>query len=50
MTFTVNRVGALSRKRAIMSEQTVLEVLKSRLAGEKNVSIRRALRQKIKLF
>jgi hypothetical protein len=50
MSFTVSKVGRISRKRFVSSEETVLEVLHARLKGEKDVSIRRYLRQKIKLF
>jgi hypothetical protein len=31
-----------------MTEQTLVDVLKARLKGEKNVSVRRYIRQKIK--
>ena len=44
----LQKVGNLSRKRFIAGEQTLLDVLKARLKGEKNVSVRRYIRQKIK--
>ncbi len=50
MTFTLGKVGRIYRKRFVATEETVLDVLKARLKGEKNVSVRRHLRQKLKLF
>lgn len=48
--FTCGKVGRISRKKFIATEETVIDVLKARLKGEKNVSVRRHLRQKLKEF
>jgi len=44
------KVGRISRKRFVMTEETLLDVLRQKLKGEKDVSIRRFIRQKIKQF
>jgi len=46
----LQRVGEISRKRFVMTEETVLDILKLRLQGEKDVSVRRYILQKISLF
>ena len=50
MIFTLGKVGRIYRKRFVATETTVIDVLRARLKGEKNVSIRRAIRQKLKVF
>jgi hypothetical protein len=45
----LQKVGRISRKRFVVSEETLVDILKARLKGEKNVSVRRYIRQKIKL-
>jgi hypothetical protein len=50
MTVTFGKVGRIYRKRFAATEETVMDVLKARLRGEKNVSVRRELRKKLKLF
>lgn len=50
MTFTTGKVGRIYRKRFIATEETAIDVLKARLKGEKDVSIRRYVRQKLKEF
>lgn len=50
MTVTLGKVGRIYRKRFVATEETVLDVLKARLKGEKDVSVRRAIRQKLKNF
>jgi len=44
------QVGGINRKRFIKTEDTVRDILKQRLKGEKNVGVRKHLRQKIELF
>jgi hypothetical protein len=46
----LQRVGEISRKRFVITEETVLDILKLRLKGEKDVSVRRYILQKISLF
>ena len=46
----LQQVGKISRKRFVMTEETVLDILKLRLKGEKDVSVRRYILQKISLF
>gem|GEM_PF-1451582 len=46
----LQRVGEISRKRFVMTEETVLDILKLRLQSEKDVSVRRYILQKISLF
>ncbi len=50
MTVTLCKIGRIYRKRFANTEETVIDVLRKRLAGEKNVSVRRELRKKLKLF
>ena len=46
----LQQVGKISRKRFVMTEETVLDILKLRLKGEEDVSVRRCILQKISLF
>jgi len=46
----VQQVGRITRKRFCTSEETVLDILEQRLRDEKDISVRRYIRQKIKLF
>jgi hypothetical protein len=46
----LQQVGKISRKRFVMTEETVLDILKLRLKGEKDVSVRRYILQKISMF
>jgi hypothetical protein len=46
----LQQVGRITRKRFVITEETVLDVLKQRLKGERDVSIRRYIRQKMNLF
>jgi len=46
----LQQVGRITRKRFYTSEETVLDILEQRLIGEKDISVRRYIRQKIKLF
>jgi len=41
------KVGGITRKRFVITEKTLIDVLKARLKGEKNVSIRKHIRQMI---
>ena len=50
MSFTISKCGRITRKKFVATEETVIDVLKARLKGEKNVSVRRAIRQKLKQF
>jgi hypothetical protein len=50
MSVTLGKVGRFSRKKFIATEETLIDVLEKRLRGEKNVSVRRHIRQKLKLF
>jgi len=49
MSVTLGKVGRIYRKRFVATEETLIDVLEKRLRGEKNVSVRRHLLQKIKL-
>jgi hypothetical protein len=42
------KIGRITRKRFIITEETLIDVLKARLKGEKNVSIRKHIRQMMK--
>ncbi len=44
------QVGRINRKRFTITEKTVLDELNQRLKGEKDVSVRKYIRQKISLF
>jgi hypothetical protein len=46
----LQQVGRITRKRFVITEMTVLDILKQRLKGEKDVSVRQYIRQKIRLF
>jgi len=46
----LQQVGRIDRRRFIITEETVLDELKQRLKGEKDVSVRKYIRQKINLF
>lgn len=46
----LQQVGRITRKRFVITEETVLDVLKQRLKGETDVSIRKYIRQKMNLF
>lgn len=46
----IQKVGRINRKRFVVSEETLVDVLRQRLKGEKNVSVRRYLRAKMKMF
>jgi hypothetical protein len=46
----LQQVGKISRKRFVMTEETVLDILKLRLKGEKDASVRRYILQKISVF
>jgi hypothetical protein len=46
----LQQVGRITRKRFVITEETVLDVLKQRLKGEKDVSIRKYILQKMNLF
>jgi len=48
MTVTLGKVGRITRKRFITSENIYLEVLKERLQDENKGFIRKYIRQKIK--
>jgi hypothetical protein len=50
MITQLQQVGKISRKRFVMTEETVLDILKLRLKCEKDVSVRRYILQKISLF
>ncbi len=50
MSVTLGKVGRIYRKKFVASEETVIDVLRKRLQGEKNVSVRRHILQKLKLF
>jgi hypothetical protein len=50
MITQLQQVGEITRKRFVMTEETVLDILKLRLNGEKDVSVRRYILQKISLF
>jgi hypothetical protein len=50
MIAQLQQVGEITRKRFVMTEETVLDILKLRLNGEKDVSVRRYILQKISLF
>lgn len=50
MSVTLGKVGRIYRKRFIATEETVIDVLRARLKGEKNVSVRRCIRAKLKEF
>ena len=43
-------VGRIERRRFTITEKTVLDELRQRLEGEKDVSVRRYIRLKITLF
>jgi hypothetical protein len=46
----LQQVGRITRKRFVITEETVVDILKQRLKGERNVSVRRYIRQKMNLF
>ena len=46
----LQKVGGITRKRFVAGEEMVVDILKHRLKGERDVSIRRAIRQKLKAF
>jgi hypothetical protein len=46
----LQQVGRITRKRFIITEETVLDILKQRLKGEKDISVRQYIRQKMNLF
>jgi hypothetical protein len=46
----LQQVGRITRKRFVITEETVLDVLKQRLKGERDVSIRKYILQKMNLF
>jgi hypothetical protein len=48
MSVTLGKVGRINRKRFVNTEETLLDVLRQRLKGERDVSVRRFIRQKIK--
>ena len=48
MSVTLGKVGRIYRKRFAATEETLVDVLERRLCGEKNVSVRRYIRQKLK--
>ena len=50
MTVTLGKVGRIYRKKFVATEETVIDVLQKRLRGEKNVSVRRCIRAKLKEF
>lgn len=46
----LQQVGRITRKRFVITEETVVDILRQRLKGEKNVSVRKYIRQKMNLF
>ncbi len=46
----LQQVGDINRKCFVMTEETVLDILKLRLKDEKDVSLRRYILRKISLF
>jgi len=46
----LQQVGRITRKRFVITEETVLDILKQRLKGEKDISVRKYIRQKMNLF
>ena len=46
----LQQVGRITRKRFVITEETVLDILKQRLKGEKDISVRQYIRQKMNLF
>jgi hypothetical protein len=46
----LQQVGEIKRKRFVMTEETVQDILKLRLKGEKDVSVRKYILQKISVF
>jgi hypothetical protein len=46
----LQQVGDINRKRFVMTEETVRDILKLRLKSEKDVNIRRYILRKISLF
>ena len=46
----LQQVGRITRKRFVITEETVVDILRQRLKGERNVSVRRYIRQKMNLF
>jgi hypothetical protein len=46
----LQQVGRITRKRFVITEETVLDILKQRLKGEKDISVRKFIRQKMNLF
>jgi hypothetical protein len=46
----LQQVGKINRKRFVITEETVLDILKLRLKVEKDVSVRRYILRKISLF
>lgn len=46
----LQQVGRITRKRFVITEETVLDILRQRLKGERDVSIRKYIRQKMNLF
>ncbi len=46
----LQQVGRITRKRFVITEETVLDILRQRLKGEKDISVRKFIRQKMNLF
>ena len=46
----LQHVGRINRKRFIITEETVLDILKQRLKSEKDIRVRQYIRQKINWF
>jgi len=46
----LQQVGRITRKRFVITEETVLDILKQRLKGEKDISVRKFNRKKMNLF
>jgi len=46
----LQQVGRITRKRFVITEETVIDILEKRLQGEKDVSVRTYIRQKMNLF
>jgi len=46
----LQHVGRINRKRFTITEKTVLDELKQRLKGERDITVQKFIRQKIILF
>jgi len=46
----LQQVGRITRKRFVITEETVIDILKQRLKGERDVSVRKYIRRKMNLF